>query len=427
VTARRGRVARDTAALALGSGVSGVLAYVFFAIVTRVLGAAEAAPVSVLWTYWSLAAAGLTFPVQHWVARSVAAAGTDHVVRRSLPAVTAAVLMICPVLGLASWWARDLLFHRADAWFPVLVMAATIGSAMMGVVRGMLQARERFGSLALGLVLENLVRCAVGLALASTGNHDSVAYGLALIAGYVTCLVWPWTLRMTRRGADHESPLALLGGAAGGQLLSQIVLTGGPVLLALTGGSATEVTVLFAGLALFRAPYTLSLGMVTQLTGRFTVLVAFGRYHALTRVRWALVATTAALALLAAPVGALVGPPLLPLIFGDDVRMPGRLTAVLASGSTVAVAALVATLLLIALGRTLGLVRAWLVGAVAGALVFVLWPAPVLDLTCWTFLLVEVGAFAWMVLEHVRGTATMRPPADAAPVRQRRLSRGRPS
>src|ERR1700704_4634073 len=91
VTKRRGTVARDTAFLAVGSSVSGVLAYVFFAIVARALGAEASAPVSVLWTYWSLAAAALAFPLQHWAARSVAANGGDQVVRRSLPALSAVV------------------------------------------------------------------------------------------------------------------------------------------------------------------------------------------------------------------------------------------------------------------------------------------------------------------------------------------------
>jgi hypothetical protein len=40
---------RDTSALAIGSAASGLLAYVFFALVTRALGSATAAPVSVLW------------------------------------------------------------------------------------------------------------------------------------------------------------------------------------------------------------------------------------------------------------------------------------------------------------------------------------------------------------------------------------------
>ncbi|MBA2463514.1 MAG: hypothetical protein H0V42_00860, partial [Nocardioidaceae bacterium] len=68
-----------TSALAAGSIVSGLLAYLFFALVTRGLGAEPAAPVSVLWSYWGFAAAGVTFPVQHWIARSVAAGGEGAV------------------------------------------------------------------------------------------------------------------------------------------------------------------------------------------------------------------------------------------------------------------------------------------------------------------------------------------------------------
>jgi len=111
--------------------------------------------------------------------------------------------------------------------------------------------------------------------------------------------------------------------------------------------------------------------------------------------------------LLAAPVGAFAGPPLLPLVFGHDVQMAAGLTAVLASASTVAIAGLVMTLLLIALGRTGGQVRAWLVGAVPGAAYFALAPQPVLDRVCWTFLVVEVVAFGWMTLEQARGTASL--------------------
>ena len=53
-------------------------------------------------------------------------------------------------------------------------------------------------------------------------------------------------------------------------MIGQAVLTGGPVVLALAGGSARDITALFAGLALFRAPYIVALGLVSQLTGRFT-------------------------------------------------------------------------------------------------------------------------------------------------------------
>jgi O-antigen/teichoic acid export membrane protein len=408
VAAPARRVARDSSVLAIGSVLNGLLAYVFFATVTRALGAEVAAPDSVLWAYWSFAAAALAFPLQHWAARSVTATGGEHGVRRSLPAVAAAVLTLSPVVGLLAWLARDSLFHRDDAWFPILVVLATVGSALTGLVRGMLQARERFGAVALALVMENLIRCVVSLVLAATGNHHPVAYGLALVAGYVTAFVWPWTLRMTLHGDDHESPLALLGGASGGQLLGQVALTGGPVLLALAGGAPTQVTVLFAGLALFRAPYTLAIGMVAQLTARFTTLVVDRRSDALHHLRTRLVVAAALLAVLAAPVGAWVGRPVLPLVFGADVEMSGRLCAVLAAASTLAIASLVVTLLLIALGRTGGQVRAWLLAAVPGAAYFALWSAPVLDRTCWAFLVVEAAALGWMAVEVSRGTAGLR-------------------
>jgi O-antigen/teichoic acid export membrane protein len=408
MTTTQGRIARDSGALAIGSVLNGVLAYVFFATVTRALGADAAAPVSVLWAYWSFAAAALAFPLQHWAARSVTATGGEHAVRRSLPSVAAAVLTVSPVVGLLAWLARDSLFHRGDVWFPLLVVLASVGSALTGLVRGMLQARQRFGAVAVALVMENLIRCVVSLVLAAAGNHQPVAYGLALVAGYVTALIWPWTLRMTLHGDDHESPLVLLGGASGGQLLGQVALTGGPVLLALAGGSPAEVTVLFAGLALFRAPYTLAIGMVAQLTARFTVLVVEHRRDALHRLRSRLVVAAGVLAVLAAPVGAWVGRPLLPLVFGDDVRISGRLCAVLAAASTLAIASLVVTLLLIALGRTGGHVRAWLLAAVPGTAYFVLGSAPVLERTCWTFLVVEAAALAWMAVEVSRGTARLR-------------------
>ena len=64
---------RAPVALAAGSVVSGLLAYVLFALLTRGLGAEAAAPVSVLWTQWTFAAAALTFPLQHWVTRSMVA------------------------------------------------------------------------------------------------------------------------------------------------------------------------------------------------------------------------------------------------------------------------------------------------------------------------------------------------------------------
>jgi len=403
--------AQQTTALAAGSAIAGLLAYVFFAVTTRALGSEAAAPVSVLWTYWSFAGAALTFPLQHWITRSVAAHGGSGQVRAALPRVVAVVAVATALVSLLAWLLREDLFHRQDAWFPVLVGLVTIGSAYLGLVRGGLAAHRRFVALAWALVSENAVRCAAAVGLMVAGVRASVSYGLCLAAGGIVGLLWPTSVRFARPrpGARSESPLAFLGGAAGGQLLGQTVLTGGPVLLALAGGAPPQVTALFAGLALFRAPYTLALGMVSQLTGRLTVLVVHGDRRTLRKVRVAVVATTLLAAGVAAVVGASVGPALIRLVFGDSVRLAPLPTAVVAVGSAVALANLVVTITVMAQNRSGAVVRAWAVAYLCGAVLFTATGIDVLERTCWTFLVAEVVAFVALLVEETMGTARLAP------------------
>jgi O-antigen/teichoic acid export membrane protein len=397
---------RDTQALAAGSAVSGVLAYVFFVLATRGLGATAAAPVSVLWTYWSFAAAALTFPVQHWIARSVAAHHGEGAVYDALPRVTIAVGVTGLVAGLLAWLGRHSLFHRGDIWFPVLVLVVTLGSGFIGVVRGGLSARGRFISVAWALVAENALRCLAALALIAAGAHASLSFGICLALGGLVGLLWPSSFRFSADGSDdaHDSPLAFLGAAAGGQLIGQAILTGGPVLLALSGGSAREVTALFAALALFRAPYTLALGLVSQLTGRLTALVVDRDHEALRQMRLGLLGAAGAVVAVAAAAGAIVGPWLLPLVFGKNVEIDWLPSMLVAIGSALALANLVTTISLMAHSRSHAIARAWLVALAAGAVAFLLVSSGALDRTCWTFLCAEACAFVALALEDLRGS-----------------------
>ena len=392
-------------ALSVASVLTGLLAYLFFAISTRTLGAAAAAPVSVLWTYWSFSSAAFTFPLQHWVARSVAAHDGEASVHRALPRVALVVGAVSVTTGLLAWLFRDPLFHSDQAWFPLLVAAVTLGSGFVGVVRGGLAARHRFMSLSVALVAENGLRCVAAGALAGAGVTAPLGYGLCLAAGPLVGLFWPSAVRFARDQGElaEESALRFLGGASGGQLIGQAVLTGGPVVLALGGGTAAQVTSLFAALALFRAPYTVAISLVAKLTGRLTVLYVRGTRADLRRVRLVLVVGTTVALPAAAVVGALAGPALLPVIFGSDVQLDASLCAVIAVGSTFALANLVSTVMLMAQGRTWGVVRGWLVGVLAGAMVVALSSADPLTWTCWAFLVAEGVAFAALALEELRG------------------------
>jgi hypothetical protein len=386
------RANRASAALAIGSLVSGLLAYLLFAMITRGLGADAAAPVSVLWTQWAFAGAAFTFPLQHWITRSVVA-GHGGDVRRAAGAVSGLVLVAALVLGLLAWLVRDQLFHRDDAWFPVMVVLVTLGSAALGVVRGGLGGRGRFEAVAWSLVAENGLRCLLVGALLLAGVHDPVAQGLCLVAGSLVVVLWPAALRFGGAATGESRPLAFLGGAATGQLVSQAVLTGGPVLLALLGGSPREVTAMFAALALFRAPYMVALGSVPQLTLWVTRHTVAGEHAALRSLLRGLIVGTVVAVALAGVLGALLGPAVLHLVFGDTVDLSSSQAAVLAIGCTLAVTNLVLMVSTLARGRPTAAAGAWGAAVLVGAIAVVaLSGASAFGTSSGGFLVAEVAA-----------------------------------
>ena len=395
---------RDARALAIGSAVSGLLAYLVFALTTRGLGAAQAGPVSVLWSYWSFAGAAFTFPIQHWVARSVTAHG-EVSVRRSIPLLSLVILGSSLLLGGLAWLARESLFHRSDAWFPLMVAAITFGSAVIGGVRGGLSARGRFVAVAWSLVAENGVRCAAAGVLLAVGDTRVVAYGLCLVAGSLVVVLWPSALRFGTEGdaTGGPHPFAFLAGASVSQLIGQVVLTGPPVLLALAGGSPGDVTTLFAALALLRAPYMLALGMVAQLTTWVTRAVVTGNLSALARMRVRLRLATLVTVALAAGGAALLGPFVLPLVFGPDVTLGSFAMALIAAGCALAVTNLVLVVSGLAQGRSSPVAWCWVGSVLAAGVTYVaLTGLPLEDTVIWSFLAAETVAFALLSVVESR-------------------------
>ena len=397
---------RDTSRLALGSVVSGLLAYAVFALVTHGLGAATAAPVAVLWTHWAFAGAAFTFPLQHWITRCVAS-GQEGEVRRAARRITAVVLLASVLLGSLAWLARDQLFGRPGAAFPVMIGLVTVGSALVGAARGVLGGRERFGAVAASLVAENGLRCLLVVVLLVAGVEDPVAYGLCLVAGPLVVACWPASLRLARdRPAGPvttSAPLVFLSGAASSQLVGQVVLTGGPVVIALLGGSPAQVTSVFAALALFRAPYMVVLAAVPQLTVRFAQDRSRRQRAAAGRVA-AVAAATALLVAVAAVMGGTLGPPLLDLVFGPTVDVAPGTAALLAAGCGLALVNLVLTVSCLAVDRPLAAAGAWGAAVLTGgAAVVVLGSETALDRAVAAFVVAEVAALLGLALVAGRG------------------------
>ncbi len=252
-------------------------------------------------------------------------------------------------------------------------------------------------------------------------SPSPAAYGFCLVAGPLVAVVWPSALRFSASHAGatgHVGPLAFLTASAAAQLISQVVLTGGPVLLALSGGSPREVTAMFAALALFRAPYMLALGAAPQLTARVTRRSVAGRYGELRAlVRGVLVATAVAVAL-AGVLGAAVGPALLRLFFGDTVDVSAVDAALLAMGCTLAVSNLVLMVVAMARDRAPAVARAWALATAAGGLGFVALSAssPVAT-TAGCFLVAEAAALGTLTAVTVRAVRSTDPDRAAGPPR----------
>jgi O-antigen/teichoic acid export membrane protein len=398
----RGR-AVDTTALLVGTAVNGALAYVFFALATRTLGGEGAAPIAQLWTYWSASAAVLTFPVQHWIIRSSHTGAGLAAVRRVLPRVTGAVLALAGVVAVISWLAREQVFTSDDVAFPIMAAALTVGAFVVGVVRGRLAGVQRFVATGVAIAAENVLRVLLAVIVVWRAG-GAVGFGLALSAGGLAVLAWPSAFRFPgpAAGGERASPTALLGGIAAGSLIAQLVLTGGPVVLATIGGGAAEITALFAALALFRAPYLLALGLVTQVTGAFTDLIVGGRHDMVRRIRRLVVGGGVLAAGAAWLFGLTVGPVLIRLVFGADVSPAAPIVALVAAATTVGLANLVFTVLLVARGSSGQLTTNWVAAVGVAAAVILASPLPPLPLVAWAFLAAEVTAFVLMWLGEVR-------------------------
>ena len=403
---------RAASGLAAGSVLSGLLAYVFFAASTRGLGAAEASPLAVLWSYWGFAAAGLTFPVQHWITRTAAVLGEDAV-RAAWATPARLVAGVVVLTGVGAWLGRETLFG-GDARFALLVALVGVGAAWMGVVRGLLGARRRYAAVGALLVAENLVRCVVAVVLVALGVDDPAVYGVALLLGYTASAVWGSAWRTTPRvgsvvpGSRPKTTRAFLGGAAGAQLVAQAVLIGGPVLLAVLGGSPTDVTVLFATMALYRAPYAVALGQVAQATGALARLVEAQRLNMMRRVENAVLAATLVGSVVGAAVGAWPGPWLVRIVFGEDVRVGQGVSVALAVGSVLALATLVQGVVLLAYGHPHRTLAAWLLALVPAASVLLASPGSATTTIAAAFVVAHGAAWLLLVAATHRARSALR-------------------
>lgn len=345
----------------------------------------------VAWSLWALSVAVLIFPVQHWIAwRAVVDGGLGGVLaaRRKVGGLLGGMVLVLAMIGLS-----DELFRAPGPWW--LAMASIgVSSAALGVGRGLLVARDRLGSVATVIGLENVVRLAFVMAALAVGL-GAVGAGVAIGSGVLVLLPFVRALRVDDAAGGEVRVLGDLLSLAGAAALAQVLVQFAPVAAELTDADAGEVAAVFSTFALTRAPVLIALALSTQLTTPITRWLGTGR---VTERQLGL--TVLGIGSVLTPIGWLVGrsvvPPLVVWFFGSGRSLAPADSAAVTAGMSLAVLGVFGIVGLLAVDRSGSALVVWSLAILVGAS-WAVWAGSIPQ----AFLVAELVGFAGTVYAFV--------------------------
>ncbi len=367
-------------ALLVGSALAfqGVTTYGFLVIAHRALGATLYSPFSVLWALIFVAAPGLFLPLEQEVgraasARRVAGLGAGPVVRRALllGIGLALAVMAAAAAGEAPLVSR---LFSGDAWLLVGFMVAMASYALYYLSRGSLAGAGRFGGYAAILVVEGLVRAGAAAVLWRFGVASSPGFALAIS---LPCVVAVAVVLPRQRGVAASGPPAhwseltsALGWLLAGSLLAQALTNVTPLAVQafFSGGDPTAAGRVLNGLIIARIPLFLFQAVQAALMPKLAAEAAAGRLGEFRSLLSRLLLLIAAAAVISVAGIALLGPPVLAILFPSAHPLSRLDLVLLALGSEGMMAALTLAYATIALRFYVGATLGW-VGGMAGLVV----------------------------------------------------------
>lgn len=366
---KRGFRAPGTTFMVTGGLLGALGAYVFQVYGTRNLDPDAFAPISVLWTAFFILATILLVPVEQYVTREVASG------RKALPGDLKPAFVLAGVGGLLGgvfvWVTLDHLFF-GEAVYIAQIVLLMIGYSLLFTGKGVLAGRRRFAGVGWVLIVETVARLVAGVVLLQF-VLSATSLGWAMVIGgfSVLALGW-WRHDVGEARATAAPPGRFLSGYVGGTTSSQLLLGGAPLAVAALGGSPALISILFVTFTLYRAPLTLIFSLQGRILPYLVGLYRDANHVQLRKIARRVVLGGAALALLGALVGWLIGSDVVGLLYGDQYG-PTQMVAMLAAGGVMAAAAAqVTSQVLVAEGRTGRLTWAWLGGLVVGVVVMLL-------------------------------------------------------
>ncbi len=359
VSSPRGMRAPGTKTMVAGGLIGAVLAYVFQAVGGRALGDVGFAPIAAIWTAFFIVASVLLVPLEQYVTRETS--------RGRAVAEDLKVILWVAILGVVGgatyvYLSLDTEIFDGNPVYVLIMALLVVGYTVLFTAKGVLAGNRRFADVGWVLMLENAFRLIAGLAILAV-VVDASALAWAMVAAPTAALVLRfWRHDSSRSRAEPVGAGRFLGAYIGGSSASQLLLAGAPLGVAALGGSAGLFSVIFVTFTLFRAPLTLIYSLQSRILPHLVSMGEIGDHAGLRRIAVRVLGAGAALTVLGAAVGWVVGADVVELLFSAEFR-PAALVAMLAAGGMMAAStAQIGGQVLVARARTASLAAAWITG-----------------------------------------------------------------
>ena len=374
--------------IGMALAIQGVTTYAFVVIANHALAPKTYSAFSALWALTFVAAPGLFLPLEQEVgraasARRVAGLGAGPVVRRAL---LLGIGIAIAVMVLAAAGESPLVgtFFNGQALMLLGFLVAMAVYAVYYLSRGTLAGSARFGGYATVLMVEGAVRIAAALVLLKAGVTNGGAFGLAIS---LPCLIGLAVVMPRQRGIAAPGPPArwselssALGWLLTGSLLAQALMNVTPLAskALFSNGDPTAAGRILNGLIVARIPLFFFQAIQASLMPKLSADAAAGRLDDF-RLLLRRILVLAALVIVLSVAGmALLGPPVLQILFHSSRPLGRGDLALLALGSEGMMVAFALAYACIALRGYRGATAGWVSGTVALVLALVVLPGTLL-------------------------------------------------
>jgi lipopolysaccharide/colanic/teichoic acid biosynthesis glycosyltransferase len=355
--------------IVLGSLVAGIGAYAYQFIGGRSLGEEGFAPIGVLLTAHFLAFVIVLLPIEQFVIRRLTLGFRGWVLpARALALVASTAAAAAIVVGVAG---DDYFTSRRE--FVMFVLLTVFLHFFFAVGRGYLAGYRRFRAYGYVSAQASMLRVALALAVALIAPSVT-GFAWAHVLGPIVILFWrPWRVPAYIEKQEDDAPptdsdSGLLTGLVLAAAASQALLLAGPLVASRLGATAAEFSITYATLLIARAPLTLGYNLIARILPPFTEMARRGERKELRSWARGIAIAAAVLSLFGAVAGAILGPLLVSVAFGEGFAPTPMVAAISGAGVVLASGGLFIGQILVARGQSLRLFIAWMFALVAAVI-----------------------------------------------------------